>query len=480
MSALRSASAHWARAAIGALAMAGALASPMAAARAQDNVPPDVIRDTEIEAILHQEMDPVFAAANLDPKSVRVYVINDPDPNAFTMSGYNMFVTSSLIMLTKTPDELEGVLAHETGHMARGDVAHSAMMGHVALGPMIAGLGLGLLAAVAGAPEAAAALIYSGSYFGELNALAYSREQEARADQAAVTYLEKAGYSAKGLVDFFNNLRYQEVFDDVRKYKYFVDHPLTDDRIEALTVRAESEPHWSAKDSPQSIAAYDLMKAKLKGFLDRPYQTFAEVPETDKSFDARYERAFAYYKELDTGKSLKLIDGLAAEQPNDPYLYEQKAVTLLETGKAAEAEAPARRAVELKPDAPLLRVLLGQVLLAENDHAKLDEAIMNFNRALILDGGSSQASPDTSLGSIAPLAWQYLSEAYDAKGMGGMARLAAAEQNFNLGQMQDAAILAVRARHLLQKDTPEWRRATDIILASKPSPQELKALGEVG
>ena len=85
-----------------------------------------------------------------------------------------------------------------------------------------------------------------------------------------------------------------------------------------------------------------------------------------------------------------------------------------------------------------------------------------------------QSQPDNAL------AWRLLAEAYDSKGDPGMARLAAAEQNFYLGQLLEARTFAVHARELLKKDSPEWRRATDIILASKPTPDQLKELGVSG
>jgi predicted Zn-dependent protease len=458
----------WLRAMTGVAAMLSALASPIGTVRAQDDAPQlNILRDTEIEAILHEEADPIFEAAGINPKLVQLRLIGDPEMNAETGSGYNMLVTTGLILQAKTPNELEGVLAHETGHMARGDVARSGEMAHAAVPPMVLGLGLGILAALAGAPDAAAGLIYSSSYFAELNVLAYSREQEARADQAGITYLEKAGYSAQGLVDFFNNFRYEEVFSEAKKYPYFRDHPLSDERIEALAVRAKQQAHWDVKDSPEAIAKLQIIQAKIKGFMNRPYQTFVDFSEKDPSFPARYARAIAYYRELETDKALKAIDALIADRPDDPYLWELKGQTLFESGRAVEAEPAHRKSVDLASDAPLLRLNLGQTLLAEDDHTKLDEAILNFNRALL-------AEPDNAL------AWQYLSEAYDAKGLPGMARLAAAEQNFNLGQMQDAKVFAMRARELLRKDSPEWRRATDIVLASKPSPDDLRALGERG
>ncbi|HTX48870.1 MAG TPA: M48 family metalloprotease [Caulobacteraceae bacterium] len=455
------------RCGVGALATASLLAGPATVAHAQDEGPGlNIVRDTEIEEILHKEMDPVFAAANLDPKRVQLYVVADNDTlNAETGTGYNMVVFSGLILKTKTPDELEGVLAHETGHMARGDVARMGEATRGVVGPMILGLGLGILAAIAGAPDAAAALIYSGSYFGELNGLAFSRDDEARADAAAITYLEKAGYSGRGIVDFFNYFRYEENFSDIKKYPFWVDHPLSDERVALLTERAKAQPHWNTPDSPESIAAYELMKAKLKAYTQRPFQTYVDYPDTDVSFPARYARAIADFQELDTDKGLKEIDALIAERPDDPYLYEVKGQSLMEVSRAEEGEAALRKAVDLKPDAPLLRVLLAQDLLAENLPAKVPDAIINLNRSLVVE-------PDS------PIAWQYLSEAYDAKGDEGMARLATAEQEFHLGQMKDARGFAMRAREFLKRGTPEWQRATDIVLTSNPSADDLRAMNQ--
>ncbi len=454
------------RGAIGGLALAGYLLAPPGPAQAQEP-PVSLIRDTEIEAILHHEADPIFTAANLDPKQVKIHLVEDPTLNAFTSGGLNLFINTGLIIETKTPNQLIGVVAHETGHMAAGDVAHSGAMAHTALGPLLLGLGLGVLAAAAGAPDAAAGLLYSGGFFAQLSVLSYSREQESRADQAAVTYLEKAGESGRGLVDFFNNFRYQEVFSDDKKFPFFRDHPLSDDRIEALSARVLQQPHAGAVDPPATIAEHAIMKAKLVGFLAGPGETFSRYPASDTSFPARYARAIAYYKEAETSTALKDIDAMIADQPDNPYLFELKGQVLFEAGRAGEAEAPFRRSVELAPNAPLLQINLAQALVAENRSDRLPEAIADLKLAL-------GQEPDN------PLGWRILSEAYDSKGDDGLARLATAEQNFNLGQMKDARIFAIRARELLKKDTPEWRRATDIFLASEPSKNDMKVLDGAG
>ena len=440
---------------------------PTASALAQAESPVSIVRDTEIEEIIHQEADPIFAAAGLQPKQVQVHLVGDKELNAFSTAGLNIYINTGLILETKTPDQLEGVIAHETGHVAGGHVARSGAAGKAGLGPMLVGIGLGILAAAAGSPEGAAALIYSSSYFGELGVLGYSREQESRADQAASTYLEKAGISGRGLVDFFNNFRYQEVFDDERKYPYFRDHPLSDDRIEALAARVEHEPHYGAVDSPEAIARHEVMKAKIEAFMDGPGQTLIDYPDTDTSFPARYARAIALYKENETDQAVKAIDVLIAERPNDPYLWELKGQVLFEAGRPKEAEPAHRRSVEMKPDAPLLRINLGQTLIALNDPKRLPEAIDQIKLGMSVE-------PENALG------WRLLAQAYDGQGHDGMARLATAEQNFYLGQEKDARVFAIRARELLRKDSPEWRRATDIILASKPTADDLKAMAQQG
>jgi predicted Zn-dependent protease len=448
-------------------AMFGVLAAPVAPAFAQGDEGISIIRDTEIEEILHQDADPIFIAAGLNPKSTQIHIVSDKTLNASSTAGEHLFLNTGLIMETKSPNQLMGVIAHETGHIAGGHAARSGAIGRAALTPMILSIGLGVLAALAGSPDGAAALVFSSGYFGEISVLGFSREQESRADQAAATYLEKAGVSGRGLVEFFNNFRYQEVFDDEKKFPFFRDHPLTDDRIEALSSRVAQQPHYSEVDTPEAIARHAVMQAKLKGFLYGAGQTLADYPETDTSFPARYARAIALYRQTETQPALTAIDALIAEQPNNPYLWELKGQVLFEAGRAKDAEPAHRRSVELKPDAPLLRINLGQTLLAVNDASKVDEAIAQIRRSL-------GQEPDNALG------WRLLSEAYDSKGDAGMARLTAAEEQFYLGQLLEARTFAVHARELLKKDSPEWRRATDIIFASKPTPAQLKELGVAG
>lgn len=424
-----------------------------------------LIRDTEIEEMLHRDAAPIFAAAGIDPKGIQVVIIGSKEPNAAAAPGL-MMVTTALILEADNPNQLQGVMAHEIGHLAGGHSFRSGEYTRAGMVPMILTMGLGVLAAIAGSGGAAAGLLASAPYFGALGAAGYSREQESRADQAGATYMEKAGLSARGLAEFFDKYRYQEVFAQYRRYRFFIDHPLSSDRIEALQTRVASLPHYYKKDTPEAVAEHEIMKAKLDGFIN-PQVSLSKYDEKNMSYPARYARAIAYYQMKEPDKALKRVDDLLVEQPKNPYLYELKGQILFEYGRVEEAEAPQRRSVELKPGAPLLRINLGQTLIALGNRTKTEEGIVELKKALTQEDDNA-------------VAWRILAEAYDKHGDEGLARLATAEYQYNVGDMRLAREFAIRARERLPKDSPEWRRATDIVLVSKPTPDEMRQIGREG
>jgi len=424
-----------------------------------------LIRDTEIEDILHRDAAPIFQAAGIDPKGIQIVLIGTKEPNAAAGPGV-MMITTGLILQADNPNQLQGVIAHEVGHLAGGHAFRSGEMQRAGMVPMILTMGLGVLAALAGSGEAAAGLISSAPMFGALGAYGYGREQESRADQAGATLMEKAGLSGRGLAEFLDKYRYQEVFAQYRRYRYFLDHPLSSDRIEALQHRVAALPHYGVKDPPEALSEHEIMKAKLDGFIN-PQVSMTKYDEKDMSYPARYARAIAYYQMKEPDKALKRVDALLAEQPNNPYLWELKGQIMFEFGRVNEAEAPQRRSVELKPDGPLLRVNLGQTLIALGDRKKTEEGIVELKKALTQEQDNA-------------VAWRILAEGYDKHGDEGLARLATAEYEYNIGDMKQARQFAIRARQRLPKDGPDWRRATDIVLVSKPSPEEMKEIGREG
>lgn len=447
-------------------ALTAALLGPISSAWAQSSGAPGraptLLRDTEIEEILHKEADPIFAAAGLNPKDVRILLVGDSSLNAFATQGQQIGLNTGLILETENPNQLKGVIAHETGHVAGAHPLRSGELMRAGLRPMLLTMGLGVLAMLAGAPDAGAFIIGSSGQFGTLGALGYSRTQEGRADQAAVGYLEKTGQSAEGLVEFFDKFRYQEVFTEARRFPYFRSHPLSSERIELLRNRVAVQPSFKAKDGDAEIAEYLVMKAKIDAFLN-PQLSLTKYKESATDYPSRYARVIAYYQTKEPDKALKLLEALLTEQPMNPYLWELKGQILFEFNRAAEAEAPQRKSVELKPDAPLLRTNLGQTLINLEDPKKRDEGIEELKKVVLIENDNAEA-------------WRLLAIAYDRRGDEGLARLATAERYFSYGAFNESRAFAIRARELLPRSGTAWVRATDIVMASDPSDRDLREL----
>jgi predicted Zn-dependent protease len=423
-----------------------------------------LIRDTEIEGIIHEWSAPVFVAMGLEPDEVTILLVNDQSLNAFATRGRIMGLNTGLILRTRSPNELLGVIAHEGGHIKNRHTLRDGAQ-NAGMQPFLMTMALGALAAIAGAPDAAAVLMANSQYFGTLSALRYMQGQEGEADITAARALEAAGISGRGLMAFFENFRSQEVFSEARRFPYFRSHPLSSQRIEQLRPYVTQASSYNVPDDPIQVAQHALVLAKIHAFMEPPAQTLRKYPASDVSYPARYARAIAWYKNGETDRALAAVEDLLAEQPENPFLWELKGQILFEEGRAQDAVAAHSRAVELLPDAPLLHINLAHALLESGQSDQLDEAIDHLKRATVLESDNT-------------LAWRLLGQAYARQGKEGEARLASAEYYFAMGQQQQATQFALRARDMLEPSTVEWRRAMDIVLASGATMDDIRILDE--
>ena len=420
------------------------------------------IRDTEVEGIIREWSDPVFVAMGLEPDEIEILLINDAELNAFATRGRVLGLNTGLILETDNPNQLLGVIAHEAGHIKNRHTLRDGAQ-QAGMQPMLMTMALGALAAAAGAPDAAAVLFGNSQYFGTLSALRYMQSQEGEADLSGLRALDRAGESGQGLMEFFENFRSQEVFSDARRYPYFRSHPLSSQRIESLRRPVEQAANYGHQDSPERLAQHALIVAKIRAFMNPPTDTLWAYPASDTSPAARYARTIAWYRDGQTQKALDAVDAMLAEQPGNPYFWELKGQILFEEGRAEEAVVAHRRSVELKPDAPLLRINLGHALIETNKPENLEDAVDQLKRASALE-------PDNSL------AWRLLGQAYASQGKEGEARLASAEYYFAIGRQEQATQFALRARDMLDRNTIEWRRAMDIVLASGATMEDVEAM----
>ncbi|MBR9825510.1 MAG: M48 family metallopeptidase [Alphaproteobacteria bacterium] len=420
-----------------------------------------LIRDTEIEEVMRDYTDPLLVAAGLSPNDVSVHLVADPSINAFVTAGQRIFLHTGIIVEAETPNQLIGVIAHETGHISGAHLARSGDAMRAASVPVYVSMGLGLLAAFAGEGGAAGALLASSQQFGALSYLTYSRGQEASADQAAVNLLDATGQSSLGLVEFFERFRYQEVMSQARRFPYFRSHPLSSDRIAALREVVETSEFYEVRDTQEEIDRLRRIQAKIYGFLMEPRFVFWRYPESDQSLPARYARAVAYYHDARIEEARAELDTLIAEEPDNPYFQELYGQMLFESGFAEESIQYHERSVELMPAAALLRINLAVSMIATEDPRLLDEAETHLRVALDVEPSN-------------PFAWYQLSLVHERNGDTPLAQLAIAEQSFAIGNRSRARQFATRARAELEQGTIAHFRASEIIAVSAPTEQELR------
>lgn len=415
-----------------------------------------IIRDAEIEQILRDYTDPILEAAGLVPGDVKLFIINDQSLNAFVAGGQRIHLNTGLIIQAETPGQLKGVIAHETGHIAGGHGVQRIQDMRVASRPALVSIGLGILAMAAGAGEAGAALIASSQQFAALNFFTHTRVQEASADQMAVDFLTRSGQSSAGLIEFFENFRYQEVLSETRRYPYFRSHPLASDRIRSLRERAEETGLLDVPPTDEDVAKLATMHAKLIGFLEPPARVFQRYPLTDTSEPARYARSISAMQSADITTALREIDALIEISPENPYYYELKGQILFESGRAAESVPPLENAIELLPDQPLLLIAYARSVIAREEEGDVVIGEEALRDALIVE-------PENAF------AWAQLAIALEKQGLRAQAQLATAESAYYVGDFPRAYSFAMRAAQDLEPGSHDARRAGDVRNATDPA-----------
>ncbi len=421
---------------------------------AQPAAAQSVLRDSETEMLFSDIATPLITAAGLDPKATNVVLLNDPEINAFVATGQTVYLQSGLLLAADNVNQVQGVVAHELGHVAGGHSIRMQSGAGEATGISIATMVLGALALAAGAGDAGMGIMMAGQRAALGRFLAFTRAQESSADLAGAKYLAAAGVSGKGSLEFFKKLQNQEFRLAVaEKDSYDRTHPLGSERINALREVYEKDPAWNRPPDPALEARFQRIKAKLIGFVD-PRRATVKYPESDQSVPGHYARAYAYHVGAYPEKALSEADALLRTSPNDPFFLELKGQILLESGRPTEAIAPLREATRLSGDQPLIAAMLGHALIATEKPQHFAEAKQVLKEAVNRDNQN-------------PFAWYQLGIIYDREGDLSRAALATAERNNLEGNPKLALASAEMALKGIPRGSPDYLRAQDIAMVSR-------------
>src|SRR5437763_7206532 len=450
---MKSPLARFARLFMAAVLLAIATVQPALAQQDQD-AGPSVLRDTETELLFKDMSRPLIVAAGLDPNSVNVVLLNDPEINAFVATGQTVYLQSGLIQAADNVNQVQGVVAHELGHVVAGDAIRSGQGEKQATAISILSLVLGAVAVAAGAGDAGFGIMQAGQRAAIGQFLAFTRGQEATADGTGSRLLSQAGISGKGMLDFFNKLQNEEYRLAIyAKDSFDQTHPLSSERIQALQQKLKSDPAWGKPVDTALDARFQRVKAKLLGFVN-PKQAVLRYPESDQSVPAHYARAYAYHLGGYPDKAIAESDALLAASPHDPFFLELKGQVLLEGGKPKEAIPILREATQRSNEAPLIAAMLGHALVATEDPKKFTEAKQILKVAVNKDNQD-------------PFAWYQLGIIYDREGDPARAALATAERSNLENQPKMALASAQMAMKGIPPGSPDYLRAQDIAMVSR-------------
>jgi predicted Zn-dependent protease len=418
---------------------------------------PNLIRDAEIEGLMRLYSKPIFKAAGINPDAVKVYLIADPRINAFVAGGQRIFINTGLITRSDTPNEVIGVLAHESGHIAGGHLAKMNSAMAQASTEQLVGMLVGVAAMVGGvaagngdAAKAGQGVIMGAQGLGQRSFLSYQRGMESTADESALKYLAASGQSAKGMLTLFNILANESLASTSRADPYLFSHPMPLDRIRTLEAKVKASAFVDKLDDPALVLRHKLAQAKLSGFMDSAQTVFQRYPTSDKSLAARYARGIAMFRRGDIKNAIPVIDTLTAELPQDPYFWELKAQAYLENNRPAEGLPAIRKARALLPNNALLMVLEAQILLGTDNSSHADEALNVLRLA-------KKTERDM------PTIYKYQGQAYALKKDLPRAELSAAKFAWLTGDKKLAIEKATAVQNYFKHGTPEWLEANDIL-----------------
>lgn len=417
-----------------------------------------LLRDTETEDMLRSYEAPLAKAAGLDTVP-RVWLVGAPDVNAFASygdGGENIFIMSGILLYCKNPNELIGVMAHETGHIAAGHISRSQVGAEHAMIPMLLSMVLGAAAMALGGGEAGMAIMSAGMAYAQAQMAAFTRVQESTADQIALKLLNATHQSPMGLYSTFERFAVEEAQHAYKIDQYAVDHPVGQQRLADIEQGVNASPWRDVKDPPQVTHTFEMVQAKLAGFTLPVEQALNRYPESDNSEPARYARAMIYLRKPELAKALSTTNSLIQDEPNNPFFYEVLGQIYVSMAKPMLAIPAYQKAVDLRPNAPQLRLGLAVAELATEDSKFAGAALQNLKAASLVENDDV-------------FTWYETAQAYSMLKNEPMANLSTAEAYYSAGALKQAGIFAIRARRGLEQGTPDWERANDIVgIASAP------------
>lgn len=411
----------------------------------------DIIRDSEIEEVINLIISPLKKLAGIN--NLKIILVDDPYPNAFTDGAKTIYVSSSLISEFPNPDIFRGVIAHEIGHIMSKHVARQQEYEEMYNKAALITTTLGVAASIANGGAEGIAVSMGALHMRDKAVLAYSRENEMAADQFAMSLLEKSGHSNIGMINFFEEIRLQST--QMLANPYDSTHPLTKDRLKTLKDFNKTSKYGKSQNSKELEYRFRRISAKINAYT-KPVDKILDCHYEDNLDElTHYMKAIKCFRIGNYDDAINHVNRLLMFNPKDPYYHELKGQIMLSYGKKA-AIHEYDIAIEQRPDDVLLR--LGRAIAGITFYKSEPYGLSVYYRDL-------QAVIDKESDNV--LALFYMAMYYEIKGLKAKSNLCTAQMSLAIGNIANARIMAKAAMQELQKNSPDWYKASDILELAK-------------
>jgi len=408
-----------------------------------------LINDTEIERKITEIITPVAQAANIPKERLKIYIVRDDDFNAFVRGGEDIFIYTGLLKQIKSPNALRAVVAHELGHTIGGHIVQMAdrQRAEMMRTLIVQALGVGLMVA-GGNPSAGMGVVAGSAGIAQQSMLSFSRDEERVADDFAVDLMVAANENPNGLIDVFEQMRDMTEAFETRVNPNRINHPLTSERLNNTKTKIKNLkkiPVKSATMIAKENSEYDILRAKLVGYLDNDKNVLTRYPYKDKSDAAIYARAIANMRGGNLDVAKVGTQTLIKRNPGTPYFYELLGDIEFQYGHYDDSVNAYEKALSLIENAPQIETALALVLSErsyENDKTRARELCKH---AILIEPS--------------PLAYWILARVTDE----GESDWAMAEFYKMNGDDKNAKKYAKMAQKKSKRDSPEYIKSGDIL-----------------
>ena len=408
----------------------------------------EIIRDEELEKFTKELTVELINNTDINVDDINFYFINNKQINAFVTGGKNIFINTGLITQADDYREYQAVIAHELAHIIGGHIFNtSAELKNLSNKALPVYL-LGIIGIFAGSADTAVTSIMLGQASVQDGFTYYSRNQEASADQAAINLMCSNNINASYLSSFLEKLD-RKTLDSVSNENYYRStHPPIDNRKEWINISLKNK-NCEYKNNKRLQENFDLLKSKLMAFTHSKDEVKAIY--NGKSTKDLYANAIISYLSGNHSESIEILNKLINQEPDNPYFRELLGEIYFADSDFDNAIKNQIIALELSNEpSDLYFMMIGSYLIALEDQISKNDGIKNLKKSILINPKNTYS-------------WYLLARAYADTGNLPLANYATAERYYLIGERKLALEFAQKSIKSIEKNSPEWYRANDLM-----------------